>query len=143
MNKDDMSLSARAAYIKGLAEGQELEPDKKAGRVIAEMLDLLVAMADDVEGIGEDLTDLYEVVDEIDENLGFVEEMVFGEDGGCSCGHDHEEVYEITCPRCGEVIHADEDVLLQGELKCPACGEVLELDDEIELGMSIDLDSEE
>ena len=53
-----MNLSEKAAYIKGLADGLELDTDKKEVRVIKEMLELLGEMASDVEDIGADLTDL-------------------------------------------------------------------------------------
>jgi DNA-directed RNA polymerase subunit RPC12/RpoP len=36
--------------------------------------------------------------------------------------------YDVTCPKCGEEIHVDEDILLEGEIVCPQCGETLEFD---------------
>ncbi len=57
-----MDLKEKAAYIKGLADGLELDTDRKEARVIREMLDLLAEMAGDVDDIGADLTELYEVV---------------------------------------------------------------------------------
>lgn len=120
-----MNLSEKAAYIKGLAEGLELDTDKKEARVIKEMLELLGEMASDVEDIGADLTDLFEVVDEIDEGLSYVEEEVFGEGGGPGFGDD---VYEITCPNCQETVVLDEEMLMSGGVVCPSCGERIEIE---------------
>lgn len=121
-----MSLAEKAAYIRGLADGLELEADKKEARVIKEMLDLLGEMAGEVDDIGADLTDLFEVVDEIDENLGFVEGEVFG---GDMHHHFEDEMYEITCPFCQATVVVEEDQLLGGEdIVCTACGEKIEIE---------------
>lgn len=119
-----MNLSERAAYIKGLAEGLDLDTDKKEARVIKEMLELLSEMATDVENIGDDLGQLYDAVETIDEDLSYVEEEVFGEGG-----HDFsEELYEITCPNCQEIVRLDEEMIFSGDVVCPGCGEKIELE---------------
>ncbi len=119
-----MNLSEKAAYIKGLADGLDLDTDKKEARVIKEMLELLGEMASDVEDIAADLTDLYDAVEEIDEDLTFVEEELFGDVGG---GFG-EDVYEITCPNCDETVVLDEEMLLAGDIVCPGCGEKIEIE---------------
>ena len=119
-----MNLSEKAAYIKGLAEGLDLEADKKEVRVIKELLELVTEMANDVEGMADDLTDLYDAVEEMDEDLMFVEEEVFG-DGESDFGDD---VYEITCPNCQENVILDEEMLISGDVVCSACGEKIEIE---------------
>lgn len=124
-----MNLTEKAAYIKGLMEGFELEADKKETRILNEMLELLTNMATDIEDMGEEVSDLYEVVDEIDEDLGYVEEELYGGDD-----YDDDDVYECECPNCHEMMPLTADVLLSGEIVCPHCNEKLELDDEDLLG---------
>ncbi|MGD9560213.1 MAG: CD1247 N-terminal domain-containing protein [Oscillospiraceae bacterium] len=119
-----MNLSEKAAYIKGLAEGLELDTDKKEARVIKEMLELLGEMASDVEEIGADLGELCDAVEEIDEDLAYVEEEVFGDIGG----DFGDELYEITCPNCQEIVRLDEEMLFSGDVVCPGCGEKIELE---------------
>ena len=119
-----MNLTEKAAYIKGLAEGLDLDTDKKEARVIKEMLELLGEMASDVEDIGADLTDLYDAVEQIDEDLSMVEEELYGE----PVGDYSEEMYEITCPNCQEAVHLDEESLMSGDVVCPACGEKIEIE---------------
>ncbi len=35
---------------------------------------------------------------------------------------DENPEYEVTCPKCGEVVVVDENTLLEGETSCPKCG---------------------
>ena len=34
----------------------------------------------------------------------------------------------MECPKCGDIICLDEDMLDEGEIDCPNCGEKLEFD---------------
>lgn len=119
-----MNLLEKAAYIKGLAEGLELDADKKEVRIIKELLELVSEMASDVEDMAADLTDVYDAVEEIDEDLTFVEEELFGDIGGAF----GEDVYEITCPSCHEAVVLDEEMLMSGDVVCPVCGEKIEIE---------------
>ena len=119
-----MNLAEKAAYIRGLAEGLDLEAEKKEVRVIKELLDLVSEMAGDVDDIGADLTDLYDAVEQIDEDLTMVEEEVFGD----VLGDMGDEMYEIICPNCQEVVHLDEERLIAGDVVCPGCGEKIEIE---------------
>lgn len=119
-----MTLSEKAAYIRGLADGLELDADKKEARVIKEMLELMCEMASDVEDMGADLTELYDAVEEIDEDLSMVEEEVYSELGG----HFDDDEYEITCPNCENTVVLSEDMLLGGDVVCPNCGEKIEIE---------------
>lgn len=119
-----MSLAERAAYLKGLADGLELKAEKKETRIIKEMLDLMVEMAGDVDNIGADLTDLYDAMEQIDEDLSYVEQELFGDEHGDFA----DEMYEIVCPNCQETVHLDEEMLLGGDVICPACGEKIEIE---------------
>ncbi len=119
-----MTLSERAAYIKGLAEGLELSSDKKEIRVIKEMMELMSEMASDVEDLGMGVKELYDAVEQLDEDLDIVEGEVFGE-----VQEDYvEEMYEITCPHCDQTVQLDEEVLLGGDVICCMCGEKIEIE---------------
>ena len=42
-------------------------------------------------------------------------------------GHNfHTEI--LCCPKCGEVLHLDEETLLNDSVDCPKCGEPLEFE---------------
>ncbi|MDL2252509.1 TFIIB-type zinc ribbon-containing protein [Ruminococcaceae bacterium OttesenSCG-928-I18] len=119
-----MNLSEKAAYIKGLAEGLELDTDKKEARVINELLDLVSEMASDVEDIGADLVDLYDAFEELDRDLGMVEEELYGDMDTLFS----DDVYEIVCPNCQESVVLDEEMLIGGDVICPGCGEKIEIE---------------
>jgi ribosomal protein S27E len=125
-----MGITEKAAYIKGLFEGYEIDAAKKEGKIISEMLTLIADMADEISALKADNRDLHEYVEELDHDLGELEEEIyFGED------YDEEEdyedydeedsdYYEIECPSCGEIVCFD-DSLEEDELVCPACGELV------------------
>ena len=132
-----MTLSEKAAYIQGLADGLELDEKTKEGKLIAALIDLVGELADAIEEIDEDLDTLNDYCEELDEDLGAVEEMVYDCDCDCDCDDDcdcdcdcdcdfeDEDFFEIECPSCGEVICFDGSIDPE-ELACPACGEKIE-----------------
>ena len=75
-----MTLNEKAAYIKGLAEGLELDAKSKEGKIIAAILDLVTDMAQSVSDLEEDVEYLNDYIEEIDEDLGNLEEIVYTDD---------------------------------------------------------------
>ncbi len=130
-----MTLSEKAAYIQGLADGLELDESTKEGKLIAALIDLVGEMTDAIGEIDEDLDTLNDYIEEIDEDLGTVEEYLY-DDCDCDCDCDccdcdedcdfeDEDYFEIECPACGETICFDGSIDPE-ELACPACGEKIE-----------------
>ena len=126
-----MKITENAAYLKGLFDGYELDRDSKEGKIISSMLDLISDMADKIIALEEDNKDLHEYVEELDQDLGAVEEDLYFTDDedddedldeDFDDEYDDEEYYEIECPACGEKVCFD-DSLDPDELVCPACGE--------------------
>ena len=128
-----MGITENAAYLKGLFEGYELDKSTKEGKIISEMLNLMCDMADKIAALEADNKELHEYVEELDQDLGAVEEdLYFDEDeedddyGDLNDDEDYEgedcEYYELECPSCGEIICFD-DSLSTDEITCPACGE--------------------
>ena len=126
-----MTLTEKAAYIKGLVEGLGLNDDSKEGKVYAAILDLLDDLALSCEDNECAIDELYELADEIDQDLGAVEEEVYDicdcDDDDCDCCGDDE--YAVICPNCDEEIGIDIDTIMNEEtITCPNCGEILELE---------------
>ena len=126
-----MGICENAAYLKGLFDGYGIDKNTKEGKVISMLLDLVSDMADKIAALEADNKELHEYVEELDCDLGAVEEdLYFDEDeddyDDLNDGEDYEgedgEYYEIECPSCGEVVCFD-DSLDPDELLCPACGE--------------------
>ena len=115
-----MKITEKAAYLKGLADGLEIDNSTKEGKLIAALVDMVDALAQKIDELDGDVQELNDYCEELDEDLGEVEEYLCEEDE-CECGCDCEETYEIECPKCGDVICFDESVD-PAALKCPACG---------------------
>ena len=128
-----MNLTEKIAYIKGLAEGLNLDESKPEVKVINAIVDLLDDMAYSVADMEELYDELSAQVDEIDQDLADVESDVYDDEDCdcCDCCNDEDEedpFYEVTCGACGQTLNVSEDVLLEGEIECPNCGELLEFD---------------
>ncbi len=129
-----MGITENAAYLKGLFEGYEIDNTSKEGKIIAGMLDLIADMADKISALEADNRELHEYVEELDQDLGSVEEDLYlsddddEEDDDDDDDDDYEgedtDYYEVECPSCGEVICFDSS-LEPDEVICPACGEKL------------------
>ena len=132
-----MEITEKVAYIKGLAEGMELDTDKKEGKLLAAIIDVLDDMALEIEDLKDAQEELGDGLDAVSDDLEDVEDVVFGEDDEDDEDEDDyeydeldedEDCYATTCPTCEETIYFDESVLEDGQVTCPNCGEKLEFD---------------
>ncbi len=132
-----MEITEKVAYLKGLAEGMELDTDKKVGKLLAAIIDTLDDIALELEDIKDEQAELADGLDAVSDDLEDVENVIFDEwddedeDDGEYYYDDldeDEECYATTCPTCEETIYFDESVLEDGEVLCPNCGERLEFD---------------
>lgn len=129
-----MDLNEKISYIKGLMEGMKLDETKDEVKVLKAMADLLDDIALTVLDLENSIDEAAEVIDVLDEDLGAVEEILYGEDAcNCHCHDDDdfcedEDVYEVVCPTCGESVCLTEEMLDEGQISCPNCDETLEFD---------------
>ena len=128
-----MTVTEKVAYLKGLVEGLDFDADKKETRVINAVLDVLEDLALAVSDLDDEMAVVTEQLDAVDEDLADLEEVFYEELDDCDCDCDDccdcdEDMYEVECPSCGELIYFDEEIILDGKADCPACGEVLEFD---------------
>ncbi len=120
-----MTVTERVAYVKGLAEGMELDAGSKEGKILKAMIDVLEDIAYEISDLGDEIGELEEQVDMIDDDLDTLEGIVYEDDED---EEDDEDLYEVVCPNCGDTIYLDEEMLEDGEMDCPNCGEHLEFD---------------
>ena len=135
-----MTISEKVAYLKGLAEGLDLDTAKsKEGKLISVMIGILEELAMSVEDLEENALNLGEEIDVLSDDLADVEEVVFDEDEDSEDYDD--DWFEVECPTCGADILVDDDALVDGEVECPSCGTryAMELTDDEEE----DVDGEE
>lgn len=113
-----MTISEKVAYLKGLAEGLNLDTEKsKEGKLISVMIGILEEIGLSLEDLEETADALGEEIDTVSDDLSDVEEVVFGED------EDDEDFFEVECPECGAAIDIHADILEAGAVECPSCGE--------------------
>ena len=142
-----MTISEKAAYLKGLMDGLQLDKEKPEGQMISAIVDLLgdvtrrladveettIAISDELDEIEEDLDAIEDFIldeeededwdDEDEDDFDFEDEEDYEE--GFDFGDEETTVYEVKCG-CGEIIDFDEETLEKGSIICPKCGENLE-----------------
>ena len=149
-----MTISEKAAYLKGLMDGLNLDMEKPEGKMIAAIVDLLGDLSKKVTDIEDTTIAISDELDEIEEDLDAIEDFIMDEEDedfededdfedwdeededleeGFDFGDEETTIYEVTCA-CGEVIAFDEETLEEGSIICENCGEKLEFsfDDEDE-----------
>ena len=116
-----MTISEKVAYLKGLAEGLNLDTEKsKEGKLISVMIGILEELAMSVEDLEENALNLGEEIDVLSDDLADVESVVFDEDDDLEDYDD--DWFEVECPTCGTDIVVDDEALAEGEVECPSCG---------------------
>ena len=144
-------LKERIAYLQGLAEGISLDKESKEGKLFAAMIEVLDEMALSIEGISLNQSECESYLEALDEDLGDLEDDIYGEDGEytfedddeddvyeeeCECDNeecDCDNYVEVACPHCFSVINIepgildDDDVL---EITCPNCDEIICVNDD-------------
>ena len=75
-----MKTSEKVAFIKGLMEGLALDPTKPETKILSQMADVLEELAASNNALIEENIKLKEYIEEIDEDLGTLEEVVYTED---------------------------------------------------------------
>lgn len=142
-----METREALGYLKGLLEGLELDTNKKEGKAISAIVDVLSNIVEDIDDITEGMELMAEQLDAVDEDLADVEEYLADEDyddfdydcdccdddcdccdDDCDCCDDECAVFEVECPYCKTPFSVDEDTVLDGSTTCPNCGEMLEFE---------------
>ena len=152
-----MTISEKAAYLKGLMDGLELDTEKAEGKMISAIVDLLGDVTRRLADVEETTIAISDELDEIEEDLDAIEDFILDEEEdedwdddyedddfdfedeedyeeGFDFGDEETTVYEVKCA-CGEIIDFDEETLEKGSIVCPNCGENLEFtfdDEEVE-----------
>lgn len=140
-----MTVVEQAAYLKGLTEGLGMEQDSKEGKLWGALCELLSDMAHEIEDLQATSLDYADVLDEMTEELTYLEELTcdldmiddddddFDEDdsraccgsrfGACLCDEDDYEFDDED----------DEELEYDGvlyDVTCPTCGEEITFDED-------------
>ena len=121
-----MTISEKVAYLKGLAEGLNIDTDKsKEGKLITVMIDILDEIALSIEDLEENSLALGEEIDVLSDDLADVESIVYDEDED---EDEDEDFFEVECPNCEEPLVIDDEALEEGVVVCPNCETKFALD---------------
>ena len=141
-----MTISEKAAYLKGLMDGLNLDTEKAEGKMIAAIVDLLGDVTKKLSDVEETTIAISDELDEIEDDLDAIEDFIMDEEfddedddddydfsddeddddeEGFDFGDEDTTIYEVECA-CGNIIDFDEETLEAGSIICPNCGETLE-----------------
>lgn len=131
-----MTVVEKVAYLRGLADGLNLNEDKSETKMFKAIMDVLDDIALSVSDLEDDVAIISEQVDAVDEDLDSLETIVYDELDDCCDDDDYDldnlecdcadDYYEVECPSCHEIVCVDEGILEEGSIECPNCGEFLE-----------------
>ena len=130
-----MSMKENSAYIKGLLDGVDLDRTTAEGKVIAALCEIVDRMAAEIDSLNEKLETANAYIEELDEDLGCVEELVY-EDLGCDCGCEDDDDCDCCdddcgcCDCCDDEEEDDDDGFLC--VMCPNCGDTIYIEDTVD-----------
>lgn len=135
-----MELTEKAAYLKGLIDGLGLDESTKEGKIIRAMSELLCELTASVREIDEDVTQAFDQINDISEELEDLEADLYDEEAAEDAADEDAEAdetedeanvnelyYEVACPRCGGTVYVSEGDLDAGEAICPECNSAFEV----------------
>ncbi len=124
-----MTISEKVAYLKGLAEGLNLDTEKsKEGKLISVMIGILEEVGLSIEDLEENALALGEEIDVLSDDLADVESVVFEDEENDEDEEDEDDYFEVECPNCEEPLIIDDEALAAGEIQCPNCETRFSLD---------------
>jgi len=153
-----MTISEKAAYLKGLMDGLNLDTEKAEGKMISAIVELLGDVTKKLTDVEDTTIAISDELDEIEEDLDAIEDFILDEEDddyeddfddedeeeddededdfddaeeGFDFGDEDTTIYEVECA-CGNIINFDEETLEAGSIVCPDCGELLEFTTEDE-----------
>ncbi|MGN0537119.1 MAG: CD1247 N-terminal domain-containing protein [Acutalibacteraceae bacterium] len=126
-----MDIREKAAYVKGLLDGLELDKNDKQTKLLTAVVALLQDMAEDISDLEQSYDDVCDQYDALDETVSEIAEYCFDDedfDDDDEESDDDSVEYEFTCPTCGKTSYVDESSFNFGGMTCPNCGETLDFD---------------
>lgn len=130
---DKVSLSGQVLYLRGLADGMEIDNGSKESKLLLKIIDTLGVFAQKIEGLDSEHQELSQVVDSIDETLGEIiladadidyahDDALYAQDAT----EDEGSFIEYECPHCHSKVYYDAASFnLDSEHTCPDCNKDL------------------
>ncbi len=137
------TLSGKVQYLRGLADGLNMDGASKEGKLLLAIIDALDEFAKKIDQTEQKIDELDDVVGNIEEDMESLDEILFGEDEWDEEDDDWDEeddeedqttireindggFIEYECPHCRSKIYYDAKGFdLSKEHICPDCGKEL------------------
>ncbi|MGI6537389.1 MAG: CD1247 N-terminal domain-containing protein [Caldicoprobacterales bacterium] len=134
-----LELNKKVSYLRGLAEGMEINEDTKEGKIFINIIDLLEEMVLAISELETAQAEMEEYIDNLDEDLADIEHVVF-ENEKDEWDNEDTQYIEVECPKCKETVYFDEEIFEDDEedLVCPNCNEVIYSEESYEISEDID-----
>ena len=148
------SITERTAYLRGLADGLNLDKEKAENKLLLEMLNVLDELAQHITETDADLDELREYEEDKDADQADVGDVVFDDDDDCDCDCDDcdcdcddcdcddcdcdcdcdcDQELSFDCPNCGKTVMIKaSDIDFDESPVCSACGQPFFVDVEDE-----------
>ena len=91
-----MTISEKAAYLKGLMDGLKLDTETNEGKMISAIVDLLGDVTRRLSDVEETTIAISDELDEIEEDLDAIEDFIMDEDDDFEDYEEDEEEGTIT-----------------------------------------------
>ena len=136
-----MTITEKAAYLKGLVEGQELDPEAGEGKLWHVLSELVGDMAAELKSLREDQEDLADSLEEVEVGMDYLEEFLQDDYDDYEAEEDEDDgdIYPFGNGNYRAVDDEDEDgefdedddsESVYYEVECPNCGEEISFSDE-------------
>jgi len=126
-------LTAKAAYLKGLADGMNLDESKSENKLFRGIIELLNEITNEFTELNDEVGFISDRIDDFDGELDEIAELLSdcGCGDGCDCGDEDGECFNVACPTCKQNIILNMETF-NDEATCPLCGEEIEFDFDFE-----------
>ena len=128
-------MGEKVAYLRGLAEGLNVDAQSDQGKLMLAIIDALDAFAAQSEALEERVDELDQYVTEIDSDVEELEAALFSDEDDDELDDEDDEdddgMIEYECPHCGTVVFFDEEAFdMEEEHLCPNCHRKIFSEDE-------------
>lgn len=123
-------MVSEVAYLRGLAEGLNLNADAPEGKMFAGVISVLEKMAGSFTELRKSNGELEDYLETVDQDLSALEDKIYGKDENSDAD---DEFVDVECPNCGEIVCFDAGVIEDEdtiEIICPNCDEIVYINDD-------------
>lgn len=121
------SIRSRVSYLQGLVSGLAIDSSTKEGRILNEMVQLLGDVSNELEELKANQSELESYLESLDEDLYDLEGEIYSSQDAM-LDVDEENMVEVQCPECHDLVYFDADLLEEDdiiEVTCPHCDTVV------------------